>query len=136
MAVPDPVADPATIIHESEVDEPQPHVNCVVTAMVPVPPLAGTMTLIGVIENAHDALGSVMEKLFPPIVRKAVLPSVVVLGAAVNETVPVPVPDVLPEIVTHDAPLVAVQAHPGVVVTVTVPLPPAADSDRFAGESV
>jgi hypothetical protein len=111
-------------------------VNCVVTAIVPVPPLAGTVTLIGVTENAHDALGSVMEKLFPPIVRKAVLPSVVVLGAAVNATVPEPVPDVLPESVTHDAPLIAVQAHPGVVVTVTVPLPPAAESDRLAGESV
>ena len=127
------MADPATAIHEAAVEEPQPHVNCVVTAIVPVPPPAGTVTFSGLTENVHDALGSVIEKLFPAIVRKAVLPSVVVLGAAVNPTVPEPVPAPL-EIVTHDAPLVAVQLHPEVVVTFTVPLPPAADSDRLAGE--
>jgi hypothetical protein len=128
------VADPATAIHEAAVEEPQPHVNCVVTAIVPVPPPAGIATFRGVTENVHDALGSVIKKLFPAIVRKAVLPSVVVLGAAVKPTVPEPVPAAPLEIVTHDAPLVAVQLHPEVVVTLTVPLPPAADSDRLAGE--
>ena len=136
MAVPGPVADPATVSHEAVVDEPQPQVNCVVTAIVPVPPPAGTVTLSGVTENAHAALGSVIAKLFPAIDRKAVLPSAVVLGAAVNPTVPEPVPAVPLEIVTHDAPLVAVHAHPELVVTMTVPLPPAADSDRLAGEIV
>jgi hypothetical protein len=38
--------------------------------------------------------------------------------------------------VTHDARLVAVQLHPEVVVTLTVPLPPPADSDRLEGEIV
>ena len=134
MAVPGPVADPATVIHEAVVEEPQPHVNCVVTAIVPVPPPAGTVTSSGVTENVHEALGSVMAKLFPAIDRNAVLPSVVVLGAAVNPTLPEPVPAVPLEIVTHDAPLVAVQLHPEVVVTMTVPLPPAADSDWLVGE--
>src|SRR5206468_4096110 len=104
------------------VEEPQPHVNCVVTAIVPVPPAAGTVTSSGVTENVHDALGSVIPKLLPAIDRKAVLPSVVVFGAAVNPTLPEPVPAAPLEIVTHDAPLVAVQLHPGVVVTMTVPL--------------
>jgi hypothetical protein len=89
-----------------------------------------------VTENVHDALGSVIAKLFPAIVRNAVLPSVVVLGAAVNPTLPEPVPAVPLEIVTHDAPLVAVQLHPEDVVTMTVPLPPAADSDWLVGEIV
>ena len=133
MAVPGPVADPATEIHEAAVDDAQPHVNCVVTAIVPVPPPAGTVTLSGVTEKLHDTLGSVTRKLLPAITRKAVLPSVVVLAAAVNPTLPEPVPAAPLEIVTHVAPLVAVQLHPGVVVTLTVPLPPAADSDRLAG---
>jgi hypothetical protein len=90
----------------------------------------------GVAENVHDALGSVIAKLFPAMFRKAVLPSVVVLGAAVNPTLPEPVPAVPLETVTHDARLVAVQLHPEVVVTLTVPLPPAAESDRLAGEIV
>ncbi len=136
VAFPDPVADPATVIHEAVVDEPQPHVNCVVTAIVPVPPPTGTVTSSGVTENVHDALGSVMANAFPAMVRKAVLPSVVALGAAVNPTLPEPVPAAPPAIVTHDAPLVAVQLHPELVVTLTVPLPPAADSDRLAGEIV
>lgn len=129
------MADPATVIHEAVVDEPQPHVNCVVTAIVPVPPPTGTVTSSGVTEKVHDALGSVIKKLFPAMVRNAVLPSVVVLAAAVNPTLPEPVPAAPLEIVTHVAPLVAVQLHPGVVVTLTVPLPPAADSDRLAGVS-
>jgi hypothetical protein len=136
VAVPDPVADPATVIHEAVVDEPQPHPNCVVTARVPVPPPAGIVTFVGVTENPHDTLGSVTRKLFPAIARKAVLPSVVVLGAAVNPTLPEPVPDAPLEIVTHGVMLVAVQLHPELVVTLTVPLPPAADSDRLAGEIV
>ena len=136
MAVPDPVADPVSVTHEALVDIPQLHMNCDVTAIVPVPPPAGTVTLSGVTENVHDALGSVMTKLFPPIDRMAVLESVVVLGAAVNAKLPEPVPLVAPEIVTHDAPPVAVQLHPGAVVTVTVPLPPAADSAWPVGERV
>jgi len=136
VAFPDPIADPATAIHEALVEEPQPHPNCVVTAIVPVPPPAGTVTSSGLTENVHNALGSVMAKLFPGNDRKAVLPSVVVFGAAVNPTLPEPVPAAPPVIVTHDAPLVAVQLHPELVVTLTVPLPPAADRDRLAGASV
>lgn len=136
MAVPDPVVDPVSVIHEAVVDEAQAHVNCVVTVIVPVPPLAGTVTMSGVTENAHDALGSVTAKPFPAIDSMAVLESVVVLDAAVNPTLPEPVPLAPLEIVTHDAPLVAVQLHPEVVVTVTVALPPVADSDWLVGEIV
>ena len=130
------MADPATVIHEALVEEPQPHRNCVVTAIVPVAPPAGTVTSSGVAENVHDALGSVIAKLFPAMFRKAVLPSVVVLGAAVNPTLPEPVPAAPLDTVTHEAKLVAVQLHPEVVATLTVPLPPAADSDRLVGEIV
>ena len=57
MAVPDPVADPVRVSHEALVDELQLHPNCVVTAIVPVPPPAGTVMLSGFTENVHDALG-------------------------------------------------------------------------------
>ncbi len=136
MAVPDPVADPVSVIHEALVDEPQLHPNCVVTAIVPVPPAAGTVTLSGLTDNVHDALGCLMTKLFPAIDMMAIRDSVVVLGATVNAKLPEPEPLVGLETVTHDAPPVAVQLHPAVVVTVAVPLPPAADIDRPLGEMV
>ena len=66
----------------------------------------------------------------------AVLAAVVVLDAAVNVTLPEPVRPVPPEIVTQDAPLVALHPHPDVVVTVTVPLPPVADTVWLVGEIV
>jgi hypothetical protein len=137
VAVPEPVADPVSVIHEALVDEPQEHPNCVVTVIVPVPPPAGTVTLSGVIENVHDTLGSVTTNPFPAIDSMAVLESVVVLDPAVKPTVPEPVPVAPLVIVIHDAPPpVAVQLHPGVVVTVTVALPPAADIDWLVGDSV
>jgi hypothetical protein len=76
-----------------------------------------------------------MTKLFPAIDRTAVRESVVVLGATVNPKLPEPEPVAL-EIVTQDALFDAVQLHPVVVVTATVPLPPAADSDWPAGDRV
>ena len=76
-----------------------------------------------------------MTKLFPAIDRMAIRESVVVLGATVNAKLPEPEPLAL-EIVTHVVLFVAVQLHPAVVVTVAVPLPPAADIDRPLGEMV
>ena len=60
-----------------------------------------------------------------------------VLAAAVKLTVPFPVP-VLPEvIVIHGELLVAVQVHPGEeVVTVTLPVPPAALTFKLVGVTV
>jgi hypothetical protein len=69
-------------------------------------------------------------------VSVADLAAVVVFDAAANPTVPPPVPVPAPEIVSHDAPLVAVQLHPAAVVTTTRPLPPLADSDWLIGEIV
>ena len=130
------MADPVSVIHDAAVDDVQAHPNPVVTVIVLVPPPAGTVTMSGVTENEHDALGSVTTKPFPAIDSMAVRESVVVLDAAVNPTLPEPVPLAPLEIVTHDAPLVAVQLHPEVVVTVTVPPPPAADNDWLVGEIV
>ena len=63
-------------------------------------------------------------KVFPPTVIVPVL-SGPVFAATVKVTVPFPLP--VPElIVIHDSLVVAVQAHPVVVVTVKLPFPPAA----------
>jgi hypothetical protein len=60
----------------------------------------------------------------------------VVLTAAVNLTLPEPVPLAPVRIVTHDALLVAVQLQPAPAVTITVPLPPEAERDWPVGEIV
>ena len=58
------------------------------------------------------------------------------LAAAVKLTVPLPVP-VLPEvIVIHGELLLAVQVHPAEVVTVTLPVPPAAFTFKSVGVTV
>lgn len=96
--------------------------------------MVGTIRKSGLTENEHDTLGSVTTKVLPAIVSIADLGLVVVLAAPANATLPEPVPLAPLEIVTHDAPLVAVQLQPAVVVTSTEPLPPAADSDWLAAE--
>lgn len=55
MALPDPVADPVSVIHEFAVDDVHAHPDCVVTAIVPVPPPDGSVTLSGLTENVHAA---------------------------------------------------------------------------------
>jgi hypothetical protein len=55
VALPDPVADPVSVIHEFAVDDVHAHPDCVVTAIVPVPPPDGSVTLSGLTENVHAA---------------------------------------------------------------------------------
>jgi hypothetical protein len=130
------VTDPVKVIHETLDDGAQTHAGCVAMVIAPVPPPAGAVTLSGTAENVHDAAGSVTTKLLPAIVSVAVLVTEVVFDAAVYSTVPEPVPVVPLEIATQEASLVAVQLHPRVVVTVTVPLPPAVENAWLAGEIV
>jgi hypothetical protein len=61
---------------------------------------------------------------------------VVVRCVTTKLVVPLPVPAVTPEIEIHDELLSAVQAHPALVVTVTVKLPPAAGIACEVGEIV
>ena len=114
----------------------QVHVDCVVTVMLPVAPPAAALMVNGETANVHDAPASVTTKLFPAIVRVALRDCVLVLAAAVNPTLPEPLPLAPLVIVTQDAPLVAVQLHPLLVVTVTVLLPPVAVKERLVGEIV
>ena len=136
MAFPDPVRDPLNVIQDVPDEVVQAHVDSVVTVMVPVAPPGGTVTVRGDTENVHDAAASLTTKLLPAIVSVADRDCVVVLDAAVNPTLLEPLPVAPLVIVTHDAPLVALHAHPAVVVTETMLLPPVAANDLLVGESV
>jgi len=58
------------------------------------------------------------------------------LAAAVKLTLPAPVRPVPLEMVTHEAPLVALHEHPEPVETLTRLVPPEADIARLVGEIV
>jgi hypothetical protein len=62
--------------------------------------------------------------------------AVLVLAAAVNATVPLPVPLAPPVTVSHAALLVAVHAQPAPAVTPTEPVAPAAATDVLVADSV
>ena len=134
LPLPLPLAPLVIVTHEAPVAV-QVHPLVVVTATVPLPPVAVSDRLAGEMVYVQAAAASVTVKVLPAIVSVADLDDVVVLAAAVYPTLPLPLPLAPLVIVTHEAP-VAVQVHPLVVVTATVPLPPAAVSDRLAGEMV
>lgn len=136
MTLPDPVLEPLNVIQDVPDEAVQAHVESVVTVMVPVAPPGGAVTVRGETEYVHVAPASLTTKLWPAIVSVADRDCVVVLDAAVNPTLPEPLPVAPLVIVTHDAPLVALHVHPAVVVTETVPLPPFAASDMLVGEIV
>lgn len=133
MPVPDPDPAAVSVIHEAVVDDVHAQLACVVTVIVPVAPLGATATRSGLTEKVQDALGWVTVKALPAIVNVAVLAALAVFRAAVNPTVPAPLPVAPLVIVTHDAPLVAVQLHPVPAATETTLLPPFTDIDALEG---
>jgi hypothetical protein len=135
-ATPAPDPEPVNVIQLAPVHEDHAHPDGPVTVIVPPPPIAASVMVSGLTVNVHAAAASVTVNVQPAIVIVADLAAVVGLAAAVYPTLPVPVPLAPVEIVTHDAPLVAIQLHPAVVVTVTEPVPPVARSDWVAGEMV
>jgi hypothetical protein len=110
------------------------HPVCVVTEIVPLSPACAAAMVVGVAVNVQAAAACVTVKDLPAIVSVADLAVVAVLAATVYPTLPLLLPLAPDVIVTHDAGLVAVQLHPLVVVTATVPVPPAAGCDRLTGE--
>jgi len=117
------------VTHPAFDDDVHTQVDCVVTVIVPVLPVGDAVITVGVNVNVHAAPGSVIVNVRPAIVSVAVRAIVPVLAAAVYATVPDPVPLAPLVMVAHVAALAAVQLQPAVVVTSTVPLPPAAGSD-------
>jgi len=72
-------------------------------------------------------------KACPPALMTAERGEVLVLAEAVKGTLPLPEPGVLPSVI-QAAPVLAVQVHPLAVVTVKLPLPPAAPTAWLVGE--
>lgn len=137
MPVPDPVPLPTvSVTHDCVVDAVQSHPACVVTVNVPVVPPPGIVTSDGVTENEQDGLGSETTNDCPAIVNVADRAAVVVFAAAVKLIEPEPDRPVPFEMVTHDAPLVALQVQPTPVVMATLLVPPLAFIARPIGEIV
>jgi len=72
----------------------------------------------------------------PAIVTVPVRLVVAVFAATAIPTVPLPLPVAPVEIAIHEAPLVALQAHPAAAVTATEYEPPAATGEADVGEIV
>jgi hypothetical protein len=83
--------------------------------------------------NDADAPACVTVNVRPPIMSVLMRDDVLVLAPTVKATVPLPVPVAPAVIVIQPALLVAVHAHPVPAVILTLPVPPAADTDRLAG---
>ena len=107
------------------------HPGSVRTSNSTCAPAAGTFALVGTSVNVQPC------PWFTVNVRPAIVSDPErdgpVVDAAVNRTVPFPVPLSPEEIVSHGALLVAVHAQPGAAVTATLPLPPPEATDWVSG---
>jgi hypothetical protein len=134
LTPPVPVRDVGvTVIHVgmSVTDQVQPDV--VTTANVPVEPVAGAFTLVGVTEKLHAAPFWVTVNVCPAIVIVPVRGVVKLFAVTVTVTVPLPVPAVGLR-ASHSALGVVVQVHVLPVVTVTSKVSPVATAVLVAGE--
>jgi hypothetical protein len=122
VEAPVPLGD-VTVTHVALDTAVQPHVVPQVIDTPPVPP--AWLKLCDDAPSAYwqGAAASTTVNDCPPIVSVAERLTLSVLGAAVKVTVPDPLPVGVP-MVTHDAPLVAVQLHPASEVSETEPAPP------------
>ena len=114
----------------------QPQPEPAVRAVVEVPPAAAIVLAVGEIANVHDEPDCVTVTVRPATVSVPVRWAVEVLVAALNVTVPFPLPLAPPVTVSQAALLVAVHAHPVPLVTAVVNAPPAEVSVRDVGETV
>jgi hypothetical protein len=122
VPLPVPEAPSVTLIHGAPLDDVQAQPAGAVTATLVSPAAAAIVTCSGVIVkrqaspcetvNVRPPIVSVPERWGPPF------------AAAVNPTVPLPVPAAPDEIESQLTSLVAVQLHPPPAVTLTVPFPP------------
>jgi hypothetical protein len=127
VTVPLPEPVPPLVIDSHDEFSDAVHVQPVpaVTVTVPLPPAA---TMFDPADKAivHDTPNCVTVTVCVPTVTVALRDDVDVLAVAVTVTVPLPEPLAPLAIESHVAFSDAVHAQPVAVVTVTVPLPPAA----------
>jgi len=104
-----------------------------VTVTLTLPPAIAAVKLDGLIEKLQDAPACVTMNGRSAIVIVP-LRGPPVLLAALNATVPLPVPDGPPVIEIHEALALADHVHPLPAVTVTEPLPPPTSIDASDAE--
>jgi hypothetical protein len=122
-----------TLIHDAGLEAVHAQLADVVTVIVPVAPVAPRVSAAGLTVKAQ-APAWVTLNVFPAIVSVAERDELVVFAATVKPALPPPLPEAPLVIVTHEAALVAFQAQPLPVVTVTEPVPPAAATDWLVEE--
>jgi hypothetical protein len=106
---------------------------CVVTVMVPLAAASNTLIVVGLTAYVQAAAACDTVKLWPATVPVTVRAVVLVFAATVNVTDPDPVRPLPFWNVRAPLALVALHAHPACVVTVTVPLVPAAGALTLVG---
>jgi hypothetical protein len=136
VPLPTPLALPVIVIHAKALvaahEQPAP----VVTAIDPFAPAAATDCEVGEIEDVQPVGSCVTVNVRPAIVAVAVRCDVVVFGAALKVTVPLPVPLAPLVRVSQAVLLTAVHVHPAVVVTAVEGDPPLEPTFCDTGEIV
>ena len=137
VPLPVPGAPVKTAIHAALLTASHAQPDAAVTVLLPVPPSAAKDRLVGEIELAQPvpaAAACVTLKVAPAIVNVPERLVVAVLAATLKPTLPLPVRAAPLVTVIQEAWLTAVHAQPPPVVTVLVPVPPAAANDALVGE--
>jgi hypothetical protein len=137
VAVPGPEPLPfAAVIHETVLDDDQLQPAAVETVTDMLPPANGTDMVVGETVIVHPAPSWLTVNVSPPIVSVPTRACVAVFAAALNETVPFPLPLAPAVTVSQLVLLVADHAHPVSVATDVEPVPPVAATVRLVGVSV
>ena len=127
---PEPVAPAVTVIQVTPLTAVQEQPVVVVTVVDSSAPAAATDRLDGEIEYEHPAGSCVTLNACPAIVNVPLRCDELALAAALNATVPFPLPLAPLVTVNHDVLLLTpVHAHPAGAVTAVDPVPPPATID-------
>ena len=133
---PVPLAPAVTVTHAASLLAVHAQPLGAVTVTEPDPPVAASAWLVAESVEVHVTPAWVIVTVWPAIVSVAVRAVALVLAAALNVTVPEPVPLAPAVTVAHAASLLAVHAQPLAAVTVTEPEPPVAATAWLVAESV
>lgn len=134
LPLPEPLAPPVTLSHDALLTAVQPQPPGATTLVDTAPPAAADDCDDDDRSNEHEAPACVTVNAWPPIVSVPVRAADDALAAALNDTVPLPLPLAAPAIDSHDPAFDdAVQAQPAGAVTEVEPLPPPGATDWLPG---
>jgi hypothetical protein len=127
LTVPFPLPEaPALIVSQASASVAvQLHPVPAVTPMLPLPPPAAKLYVVGFTPNSHAPLWVIVTGC-PAIVAVVLRDDAEPFACALRVTVPFPLPLVPAVIVNQGSASLAVQVHPVPAVTLTLPLPPPA----------